>query len=120
MARSTRPCLSAAGPRSHARSALFVALLAGLTTVGGSACYVEEEGPPAAYADGYAPQYYDGYVVYYDQVGHPYYYANGAVFWVPPASPFYFGLVNHWRYHRDAYYRWYGNRGYRYRAYRRR
>jgi hypothetical protein len=98
---------------------LLAALVVGSAAIGSAACYVEEEGPPAAYAD-YQPQYYDGYVVYYDGVGRPYYYVNGGVYWVPPGSPFYFGLVNHWRYHRDAYSRWYGYHGYRYRGYRRR
>jgi hypothetical protein len=83
-----------------------------------SACYAETV-PTPAYADGYEPQYYDGYVVYYDGYGRPYYHVNGVVYWVPAASPFYVGLVDHWRYHRTAYGRWYGHYGYRYRGYRR-
>ena len=81
-------------------------------------CYVD--GPEPVYAEGYAPQYYDGYVVYYDDIGRPYYYVNGAVVWVPPGSPFYPGLVGHWRTYHPAYRRWYVHRGYRYRGYRRR
>jgi hypothetical protein len=84
-----------------------------------SGCYADE-GPPAAVAEGYAPQYYDGYVVYYDGAGRPYYYANGVVYWVPATSPFYIGLVNHWHAHGPAYGRWYAHYGYRYRGYRRR
>jgi len=83
-----------------------------------SGCYAETV-PPPAYADGYEPQYYDGYVVYYDGYGRPFYHVNGAVYWVPPSSPFYVGLVGHWRYHRAEYGRWYGHYGYRYRGYHR-
>lgn len=83
-----------------------------------SACYAEAV-PPPAYADGYEPQYYDGYVVYYDGVGRPYYHVNGQVFWVPPASPFYVGLTGHWHDHRAEYGRWNGHYGYRYHGYRR-
>ena len=31
-------------------------------------CYADEAGP--VYAEGYEPQYYDGYVVYYDEDGY--------------------------------------------------
>ncbi len=94
-----------------------LAALVGLLAPLSSACAVEED-PPAAYGE-YEPQYYDGYVVYYDGVGRPYYYANGAVFWVPPSSPFYVGFVNSWRIHGPGYARWYSHHGYRYRGYRR-
>jgi hypothetical protein len=101
------------------RIAGLAAIAAGLASVLSlaSGCYVEPL-PPPVYVDG--PQYYDGYVVYYDSVGRPYYYANGGVVWVSPASPFYFGYVNHWRVHGGAYYHWNANYGYRYRGYRRR
>ena len=46
--------------------------------------------------DDYEPAYYDGYVVYYD-AGRPYYYDRGAVVWVSPGSPYYGGLVEHYR-----------------------
>ena len=81
-----------------------------------SACYVEPL-PPPAYADGYQPQFYDGYVVYYDDVGRPFYHVDGVAVWVPATSPLYIGLVNHWRAYRPAYGRWYANHGYRYRDY---
>jgi hypothetical protein len=84
-----------------------------------SGCYAEAV-PAPAYADGYEPQYYDGYVVYYDGYGRPFYNVNGAVYWVQPSSPFYIGLTTHWRGHRAEYGRWYGHYGYRYRGYRRR
>jgi len=96
-----------------------VAALA-LTTASltGQACYVETV-PEPVYAEGYAPAYYDGYVVYFDQ-GRPYYYANGAAVWIPPGSPYYAGLVAHWGTYGHAYGGWYSHYGYRYRGYRRR
>jgi hypothetical protein len=101
------------------RTLLLSGLLATFVPFG-TACYAEEEVPAPEYADvGYAPQYYDGYVVYYDDAGHPYYYVNGGVYWVPPSSPFYVGLVGHWRRFGPGYHRWYGRYGYRYRGYRR-
>ncbi|HEY1697108.1 MAG TPA: hypothetical protein VGG39_33340 [Polyangiaceae bacterium] len=86
----------------------------------GSACYVDEDVPPAEYAaeDGYEPPTYDGYVVYYDDVGRPFYYVNGGVAWIPATSPFYVGYVNHWRTYGPAYHRWYAAHGYAYRGWR--
>ena len=87
-----------------------------------SACYVEEgayaEGPPV-YAYGYEPAYYDGYVVYYDDVGRPFYYRGGAVIWISPGAPAYPGLVARWRAYGPAYHHWYIHHGYRYRGYHR-
>jgi hypothetical protein len=100
---------------------LYSVLLSGLVAVSASTatgCYVEEGPPPAYVSAGYEPQYYDGYVVYYDDVGRPYYYSDGAIYWVPRTSPVYFRLVNHWRVYRPAYHRWYAGHGYRYRGYR--
>jgi hypothetical protein len=101
----------------NVRGLALAALMAGFVPLG-SACYVEEDVPPPAYAEGYQPQFYDGYVVYYDDVGRPYYYNNGAVFWVPATSPLYIGYVNHWHAYGPAYRSWYGHYGYRYRGYR--
>jgi hypothetical protein len=81
-----------------------------------AACYVEEVPPPAY---GYEPVYYDGSVVYYDDVGRPFYYANGAVVWISPAVPEYPHLVAHWRVYGPAYHYWYAHDGYRYRGYHR-
>jgi len=103
-------------PASLIRPLAGLALALGLSA-GTTGCYVEEV-PPPAYAEGYVPAYYDGYVVYYDGVGRPYYYLNGAVAWVPPSSPFYIGLVNHWHAYGPAYPRWYARYGYGYRGYR--
>ncbi len=73
----------------------------------------------AGEVDGYVPAYYDGYVVYYDDVGRPYYYGpNGVAIWVEPGSPHYWGLVQHWRVYGRAYPRWVSHDGYRYRSYR--
>ena len=90
-----------------------------------SGCYAEAVPAPepmltsaSVQVDGYEPAYYDGYVVYYDDVGRPYYYDRGAVVWVSTSSPYYGGLVHHWRVYGPAYHRWYSNYGYRYRTYR--
>jgi hypothetical protein len=101
---------------SKIRAWALMALWAGLVPTG-SACYVEAVPPPVV-AEGYEPQFYDGYVVYYDAVGRPFYYEGGAVVWVPATSPFYIGLVSHWRGHRAEYARWHEHYGARYRGYR--
>ena len=67
--------------------------------------------------DDYQPAYYDGYVVYYDG-GRPYYYNGGAVVWISPSSPYYGGLVEHYRVYGRGYGRWVAHDGYRYHAYR--
>ncbi len=95
-----------------------MAVLAATACSFGTGCYVEDESPPPAYVAEYEPMYYDGYVVYYDDVGRPYYYVDGAVVWVPPTSPLYIGLVHHWRVYGPAYHRWYAHYGYRYHGYR--
>lgn len=95
----------------------MVALLlstAGLVTQG---CYVEAE---PVYAEGYQPAFYNGYLVYYDAGGRPFYYERGVPVFVPVTSPFYIGLVNHWHTYGPAYGRWYAHYGARYRGYRRR
>ena len=103
------------------RSALLATAV--LTTAAlASGCYVETGTPVYAASsevDGYSPAYYDGYVVYYDTGGRPYYYDNGgATVWVASGSPYYPGLVNHWRVYGHAYPGWYAHSGYRYRTYR--
>jgi len=81
-------------------------------------CYGEEQGPPPEYASSdYEPMYYDGYVVYYDDAGRPYYHENGVAIWVATSSPYYAGYVSHWRTYGRAYGRWYGSYGARYRGY---
>jgi hypothetical protein len=98
---------------SLALATLVTVLLAPMST----GCYADDPPPPPDYADGYAPMYYDGYVVYYDDGGRPFYYVNGAVAWIPPTSPFYVGYVDHWRTYGPAYHRWYAHYGQRYTGY---
>jgi len=100
------------------RNLTAVALVLG--SLAATGCYVEPVGPgPVVVGDyGYEPQYYDGYMVYYDGVGRPYYYANGGQIWISPGSPYYAGYVNHYRTYGGAYNRWYAGDGYRYRNYR--
>ena len=106
---------------------LTVAALVATAAASTSGCYDPEgpppgyaEGAPPGYADGYQPQFYEGYVVYYDESGQPFYHLDGVPTWVPPGSPFYGGLVGHWRAYGSAYRRWYGHGGYGYRGYHRR
>jgi hypothetical protein len=101
---------------STLRRCVLVGLLTACTAVSGSACYVEEL-PPPVYADGYQPQFYDGYVVYYDDVGTPFYYQDGVAVWVPRASPLYGVYVNHWHTYGFEYRNWYAHHGHRYRSY---
>jgi hypothetical protein len=97
----------------HWITALLLSSAAGL----GQGCYVETV-PDPVYADGYQPSFYDGYVVYYDGIGRPFYYVNGSPFWVPVHSPYYAGLVNHWHTYGPAYGHWYAHYGYRYQGFR--
>jgi hypothetical protein len=83
-----------------------------------SSCNIEDDMPPPTYVDGYEPQLYDGYVVYYDGIGRPFYYVGGAPMWVPVTSPFYGRLVAHWHTYGFAYNRWNARYGHRYRGYR--
>jgi hypothetical protein len=84
-----------------------------------SGCYAAVEVPPDTVVEGYQPIYCDGYVVYYDEGGRPFYYVNGGVYWIPANHPYYGELVRHWGTYRGAYGRWYARAGYRYRGYRR-
>jgi hypothetical protein len=101
----------------NVKNIVLVALVAACASFG-TGCYAEVQEPVAAY--GYQPQYYDGYVVYYDNGGRPYYYNGGSVYWVPAESPYYAGYVNHWRTYGPAYARWHATYGVRYRGWRRR
>ncbi len=68
---------------------------------------------------GYNPMYYEGYVIYYDDIGRPMYYANGAPYYVPATYPRYQSYVQHYHTYRVPYQRWYGTHGVQYRHYRR-
>jgi hypothetical protein len=98
---------------------LIGSALLSILVSGTGGCYVETGmiGAPE-YAYGYPPVYYDGYMVYYDGLGRPFYYVNGAAVWVPPTVRVYPALVQHWRTYRPAYHRWYQQRGHVYRSYR--
>lgn len=102
--------------RARAQSLARVLFLAAFV-LASPGCYVQEL-PPPVYA-GYWPAFYNGYVVYYDSVGRPYYYSRGVAVWVSPASPYYFGLMGHWRRYGPGYPQWYRHQGYRYHDYRR-
>jgi len=79
-------------------------------------CYADAAYPVEA--EGWTPQYYDGYMVYYDGGGRPFYYLNGAAVWIPESSPYYARYYSYWRANPYAYSRWYGHYGYGYRTYR--
>ncbi|HEY4014474.1 MAG TPA: hypothetical protein VGM06_14130 [Polyangiaceae bacterium] len=84
----------------------------------GTGCYgYVDDGPPPAYAEGYEPEYYDGHIVYYDDVGRPFYYGAGAVVWIPPTAPLYGVYVSHWHHYGPAYRNWNTHYGYRYHGY---
>jgi hypothetical protein len=80
------------------------------------ACTVDDPGPK--YAEGYQPQLYEGYVVYYDDGGRPFYYVNGVITSVPNGSPHYAELAAHWHSNGAAYRGWDARYGARYRSYR--
>ncbi len=93
------------------------ALLAlGLAVAGvAPGCVLAAEAPVVE--EGYEPVYYDGYVVYYDGAGVPYYYIDGDIRYVPRTYVQYDILVHHYRTYRPAYHRWYVHGGYRYKRY---
>ncbi len=78
---------------------------------------VVEEAPPAVAGDGYTPLTYDGYVVYYDAAGQPFYYADGVATWVPRGYAHYDRYVSHYRANWRRYNTWYSRGGYRYRTF---
>jgi len=95
-------------------------LVAGIGAFGLSGCVVRPyPGRRAVVAYDYQPMLYNGYVVYYDRGGQPYYYSGSARYWVPRA---YWGRYRtHYYNHQSYYWRWYRSRGrtYRGRRYRR-
>ena len=64
----------------------------------------------------YTPQYYNGYVVYFDARGYPFYYLNGSIHYVPRSYSGYSVLINHYRVNRVAYRSWYSTQGINFRA----
>jgi hypothetical protein len=59
--------------------------------------------PPPQVAVAYSPLYYNGYAVYYDDWGSPFYYAGGVAFYVPHSYVHYDVLVSHYRAHPGLY-----------------
>jgi hypothetical protein len=102
----------------NVRNLLVAALLAGALAAPG--CYAEMQYPDTVYVGnyGYEPMYYNGYVVYYDGVGRPFYYVGGRQVWIAPSSPYYAGYVAHYRTYGPAYHNWYRGGGARYTTYR--
>lgn len=78
-------------------------------------CTLEAQAPVVE--AGYEPAYYDGYVVYYDGAGVPYYYVDGDIRYVPRTYVQYGALVHHYSVYRPYYHRWYVGGGYRYKRY---
>ena len=89
-----------------------------------SACVVtvDEPAAPAVSTSYYTPLYYNGYIVYYDASGLPYYYYGGRIMYVPRPYHLYNRYVGYYARHRSYYRRWYTARGRhaRYRRYNRR
>ena len=100
------------------RSGLVFAVLACAAFAPGCYAQAGTSTVTSAEVDEYPPAYYDGYVVYYDNVGNPFYYDRGAVVWVPHSSPHYVGLGNHYHVTGRSYGRWNNNHGGQYRNYR--
>ena len=75
--------------------------LAAATTLGG--CVVAAEPPPRVAVAAYSPLYYDGYAVYYDDFGYPFYYAAGVPYYVPRTYVHYDLLLGHYRAHPGLY-----------------
>jgi hypothetical protein len=80
------------------------------------ACYVDPLYPVEA--EGWDPQYYDGYLVYYDEGGRPFYYMNGGAVWIPEGSPYYARFHGYWAAHPYAYRNWHARYGARFHSYR--
>jgi hypothetical protein len=70
---------------------------------------------PAARVEVYEPMYYDGYVVYYDDHGAPYYYVGDTVTYVPRTHASFNVYVGHYHKHRASYRHWYRVEGPRHR-----
>jgi hypothetical protein len=109
------PDATEAGMRPGIIHSLVVACVLATSAAG---CTVEETSPAVYATSDYEPQYYDGYVVYYDTWGHPYYYRNGVNVYISARSPYYRPLYGHWYAHRPGYRAWYVHHGYRYRGHR--
>ena len=79
--------------------------------------YTQDQ-PVVAEDEGYTPQYYEGYVVFYDDQARPCYYADDVLYYVPTDYAYYASLVSWYRTYRPYYLSWYRSYGHRYRGYR--
>jgi hypothetical protein len=87
----------------------FAAVLSGCAT------YYPGYASDDIWVDYYTPQFYDGYPVYFDRVGVPFYYRGERIVYVPRSYRRYRDLTVHYKRHRPHYHRWYDERGHRYR-----
>jgi hypothetical protein len=98
------------------RGILLTALVAACAPFA-AGCVVEAEAP--VYDAEYQPEVtQNGYIVYYDNYGAPYYYYGGRTVYVDRSDPYYNRYVYHYRTYGPRYQRWYTRHGYRYRSYR--
>lgn len=90
---------------------LAVAVAVGLAIGGcaGTVTVAEPEVSAAYPVDtyGYTPLYYEDQIVYYDEIGAPFYMVGANVHYVPRTYVHYDTLVRHYHAHRPAYQRWY-------------
>jgi hypothetical protein len=75
--------------------------LATSTMLGG--CIVAADPPPRVAVGAYSPLFYNGYAVYYDDWGYPFYYSGGLAFYVPRTYVHYDVLLSHYRTHPGLY-----------------
>jgi hypothetical protein len=81
--------------------ATLIFALAATPMLGG--CIVAADPPPRVAVAAYSPLFYNGYAVYYDDWGYPFYYAGGVAFYVPRTYAHYEVLVSHYRAHPGLY-----------------
>lgn len=100
---------------THGRK-LFAAAIAGALAIAAPSYAAASPFVPAT--SDYTPQYYMGYLVFFEADGTPFYFANGVRYYVPGCLADHALLVRHYRLHARGYRRWLGI-GWRYRLYRR-
>jgi hypothetical protein len=98
---------------------LIPALIGVMSITAVSCVFSVDPAPVSVGTSYYNPMYYNGYVVYYDTLGRPIYYVNGATYYVPSTYVHYHALSRHYVTYRHHYHRWYGSHGHRYRTYHR-
>lgn len=94
---------------------LVLAGALGFSSVGCTLRGVAYARPASATIATYEPMYHDGYVVYYDDGGAPYYYVDDRVYYVPRTHASFNLYVGHYSKHRHSYKTWHRNEGPRYR-----